>query len=186
VARLGEFLAGFIRTATWGYVGCVIAMAVALEHGLGRAAERWEALHSAVARALDTEAQAFAEDRQEAPAVAGESPAPVAEPGEEVPAFAEPAVSSVTPTRNTPIINGPVPLEPISPPATPEPPPAPPPANGPMVEVIVAPGRVDSFPLAEVQADAERFVRDGSGRTWFLRDYWEQVMGNHGPMGANA
>lgn len=52
-----------------------------------------------------------------------------------------------------------------------------------MVDVIVAAGRIESFSLAEVQRDSERFVRDGSGRTWFVRSYWEQLIGPNGQGG---
>ena len=38
-----------------------------------------------------------------------------------------------------------------------------------LLSQILEPRRVESFSLAEVQTDSERFVRDGSGRTWFVR-----------------
>ena len=177
VVRLGGFLAGFIRTATWGYVGCVIALAVALEYALTRVAENWHNLHNALDEAVTSAAHIPAEEVGNRSAVAPEPSIPVDETDA---AFAEATAvfpnAGAAPTASTATVPD---AAPIAPPRAVETPPSPAPRDGAMVDVIVAAGRIESFPLAEVQRDSERFVRDGSGRTWFVRTYWEQVLGHH-------
>lgn len=178
VRRLGEFVAGFIRTAKWGYVGCVVALAVALEYALIRVAENWHNLHNALDAAVTPTTHIPAAEVGNTLAVAPEpeTPAQDTEAG-----FADATATSsnggAPPTASTTTVADPTP---ISPPPAVEPPPSPAPRDGAMVDVIVAPGRVESFPVAEVQTDGQRFVRDGSGRTWFVRSYWEQLMGTNG------
>ena len=45
------------------------------------------------------------------------------------------------------------------------------------VDVIVGPGEVRRLSIEEIQAQPERYVRDTSGRQWFLRQYYEDLMG---------
>lgn len=179
--RLGEFVAGFIRTAKWGYIGCVVALAVGLEYSLTRVAENWHNLHNALEEAVTPAAHIPAEEVGNRPAVA---PAPAIPADETEAEFTEATATSsndgAAPTARTPTLTDPAP---ISPPPVVVPPPSPAPREGSMVDVIVAAGRIESFSLAEVQRDSERFVRDGSGRTWFVRSYWEQLIGPNGQGG---
>jgi len=177
VARLGQFFAGFVGTATWGYAGCIIATAIGLEFAIGHAAVRWQALHNAIEAAVSPEDQA--------PLRQARDPAPVARPlsdleGGGVPPV--PAVDSVgyvaPPYPAAPVAAD---LDPVSPPPPVEPPPAQAVRDeGASVDVIVGPGRTEAFSLADVQAHPERFVRDGSGRVWFTRNYWSQVVSGDG------
>lgn len=176
VARLGQFLAGFIQTAVWGYVGCVVGVAVAMEYAFVRAAERWQVLDNAIQEFIGEEqAQGAQPEIQHAAA------------GVEVGSMFQGSPAGTRSDRVvTPVIGG-APEPPASPGHSPEPvsppqvPPVPPVAvpstAGPEVEVIVGPGETRRIPMAEIERDTERFVRDGSGRAWFLRTYYERVIG---------
>lgn len=178
VARLGQFFAGFVGTATWGYAGCIIATAIGLEFAIGHAAVRWQTLHNAIEAAVSPDDQD--------PLRQARDPEPVARPLEDpeggVPI---PVVDSVDyATASYPGALAATDRDPVLPPPPVEPPPAQRAQNeGASVDVIVGPGRTEAFPLADVQAHPERFVRDGSGRVWFTRNYWSQVVSGDGDAG---
>lgn len=181
--RLGEFVAEFIRTAKWGYIGCVVALAVALEYAISRAVENWQSLHTALDQAV---AMGVPGDAQLPDGVATRTAAPPVYDQQARADFAVP----VTPSWTGGTAAAPSPADmPEATPVSPPPPmtSAPEPAvlrEESAVNVIVAPGRVEQFLLSEVRRDSDRFVRDGSGRAWFLRTYWEQVMGARSKKGA--
>lgn len=177
VARLGQFVATFIRTATWGYVGCVIALAVALEYALGRVGEQWHALHNAIDGAVSLDDQNGEQPAPEpAPLV---RPLPDFESGGTLPISAVDSVGHIAPSPTS--APGVIDPEPVSPPPSFAPPPAQLARDErAFVDVIIGPGRTETFPLADVQADPDRFVRDGSGRVWFTRSYWSEVIGGDG------
>lgn len=178
MARLGQFLAGFILTAVWGYMGCVVGVALAMEYAFARAAEQWQVLDNAIRQAIEGEGT-----REEGPASQQAEPladarqsahhASVGAPADPVPA----PVSGGAP--EAPPASAPRAPEPVAAPQAPaQPPVAAPPQAGPEAEVIVGPGETRHIPLAEIEAHPDQFVRDGSGRAWFLRTYYEQgVMG---------
>lgn len=176
VARLGEFVAEFIRTAKWGYIGCVVALAVALEYALTRVAENWHNLHNALDEAVVPTAHVPAQEVDNRPTVTFEPAIPDQEAEAEFPGTTAARSNGGTPlAAGTSTVADPTP---VSPPPPVDPQPSPAPREGAVVDVIVGPGRVESFLLSDVQNDGERFVRDGSGRVWFLRTYWEQLMEN--------
>lgn len=179
VTRVGHFLAPFIRTATWGYLGCILGMALAVEYAFERAAERWQVLENVILQVIRGESM-----REEQPTL--QAPAEAVEVGE----AAAPAHSAVSAERVAPPIAGgapfsapsvpPGPAETVPPPEEPAAPPVTAPSAGGAeaeVAVIVGPGQIQRIPLAEVEAHPDRFVRDSSGRNLFLRTYYEQVMG---------
>ena len=177
VARLGFYLAAFIRTATWGYIACVVAMAVGVEYTLGRAAEAWHAFHNALEQALVPGAAVPAHETQDASPATETAWAPGNGNGVAITAPPPATPSHDATTQVHPA--APEDPAPVSPPSAPDPPaPLTPRGDGATVDVIVDAGRIESFQLAEVQANGDRFVRDGSGRMLFLRTYWDQVMGN--------
>lgn len=181
VQHVGAFVAELIRRARWGYVGCLVALALILEDALIRAGHTWLDLHNA----LDD-------------VVAPPPPAPMEEVGHQslrAPEPVMPAYDTSTEFADTaaPSSNGGSPSgsrmasaadsDPVSPPPPVDPPPSAVPREETLVDVYVGPGRVESHPLAEVQKDTARFVRDGSGRAWFLRAYWEELTGGASPEG---
>ena len=176
VARLGQFFADFVGTATWGYAACIIATALALEFAIGRAALRWQALLNAVDAAASAEDQAAIVQAHGSPENHEHGEAPAI-------STAEPVDDGRVRQSDTPDAIDP---EPVSPPAPVDPPPAQPThGESPSVKVIIGPGRTQEFPLADVQADPEHFVRDGSGRVWFTRSYWSQVTSGSGDVEAS-
>jgi len=174
VARLGHFLARFMLTAVWGYVGCVVGMALAMEYGFMRAGEQWQVLDNAFRQAIEGE-----RTRQEQ-----QPPAPV----ETLAGAAEPVRQTAGGPRRAriaePVIGGAPEARPASLPRPPEqvaaPEPSPetpvtaPPTGEPEIEVIVGPGETRRIPLAELEARPDQYVRAESGRAWFLRTYYEQ------------
>jgi hypothetical protein len=181
VARLGGFVAGFIRTATWGYVGCVIALAIALEYALTRVTENWHNLHNALAEAVNPDTQEHYRDLDDRPPV---ETRPSTSTGDTETEFAQ--TTAPDPNDRAPTQAAPVTVTDsvsVPPPPPVDPPPSAVPREETLVDVYVGPGRVESHRLAEVQTDAARFVRDGSGRAWFLRAYWEALTGGPAPEG---
>lgn len=194
VQHVGEFVAELIRRAKWGYVGCLVAIALILEDAIIRTGHTWVNVHNAL-------------DEVVAPALPLQTEQADQEPVEDVvgreynagPAFAGAAVfpsSSGNGTEATADSSGrssyagadppsaaEADAEPISPPPSADSVPPMPPREEPMVEVFVGPGRIESIPFAEVQADSTRFVRDGSGRAWFDRAYWEDLTGSKASKG---
>jgi hypothetical protein len=178
MARLGQFLAGFILTAVWGYMGCVVGVALAMEYGFVRAAEQWQVLDNAIRQAIEGDGTREAQPAfQQAEVLAdARQPAPRASVG--APANPIPAPVSGGAPEAAPVSASRAP-EPVAAPQAPtQPPVAAPPQAGPEAEVIVGPGETRHIPLADIEAHPDQFVRDGSGRAWFLRTYYEQgVMG---------
>ncbi len=174
VARLGHFLAGFIRTATWGYLGCVVGMALVLEYAFVRAAERWEVLGNAVQEAIQGEELPAEQPELRRTATEAE-PAPVVH---RVPAPAPVESGPGSDGTGRSVRTGSPSPDPVAPPEPPLPPPVTaPPSTGPEIEVIVGPGQIRRISVAELEADPDQFVQDGSGRAWFTRNYYEEVMG---------
>jgi hypothetical protein len=174
VARLGHFLARFMLAAVWGYVGCVVGMALAMEYGFMRAGEQWQVLDNALRQAIEGERTPL----QQRPL----------EPVETLGGTAESVRARVRGPHGTriaePVIGGapeahqgspPRPPEPV---AAPQPPPETPvaatPTAEPEIEVIVGPGETRRIPLAELEARPDQYVRAESGRAWFLRTYYEK------------
>ncbi len=173
VARVGVYLANFFATAAWGYVACVVATALAMEHSYARAREQWRALGHAIEDAVTGSGSAA----PRAGAVDGEATDAA---GEATDAAAPVSAGSTSPVQQGPEVpapeSGAVPV-PVPAPAEPDTLPVPAaPVSAPTVDVIVAPGRVERTPLADVEARPDRYVRDSSGRQWFLRQYYEEAM----------
>ncbi len=173
--RVGEFLAPFIRTAAWGYVGCIVAVALAVEYAFVRAAERWQRLDLAVQRAINGEPEARTPTSGSAPAGGIDDSRSASNTPASVPAgAATDPVAPVTEEREPERVPGPAP-------ATEEPPIARPVPETQHVDVIVGPGQRRRIPVSDIEARPDEFVRDGTGRAWFLRSYYEQaVLGTDG------
>jgi hypothetical protein len=179
VQHVGAFVADLIRRARWGYVGCLVALALILEDALIRAGHSWLNFHTALDEVV---APPPPTPREEVDHQLLPGPEPV------MPAYdtnAQFANTTATPSNDGSSIEAratsTADSEPVSPPAPVDPPPSAAPREEAVVDVYVAPGRVESFPLAEVQTDSRRFVRDGSGRAWFVRTYWEELTGGTSP-----
>lgn len=175
VQHVGHFVAGLISRAKWGYAGCVIALAVALEDARTRTSGSWLNLH----QALDDIAEAPHVPTDESEHRSWPEPESVESTHDTGAQFVTPIpmssnAGSSTEARTASTTD----RDPVSPPPPVDPPPAVAPREDAVVDVIVGPGRVESFSLTEVQTDSARFVRDGSGRAWFLRAYWEELTGN--------
>jgi hypothetical protein len=46
-----------------------------------------------------------------------------------------------------------------------------------MVRVICGPGEIREMPVQVLERNAEQYVRDGSGRAWFLKTYYDEITG---------
>jgi hypothetical protein len=176
-ALVGSFLADLVARATWGYVACVAGVALVLEHGFVRAGERWRALTRAIEQAVGGEGQP---ETRRSPATRTQATlaGPIAAGGQgqaESDAVSRPGSSTAGPR---PVSDRVPPAERVPAPSPAESPITPPPrSGGPEVDVIVGPGEIRRVPLAEIDANPDRYVRDTSGRQWFLRQYYEDVMG---------
>jgi hypothetical protein len=174
--RVGEFLAPFIRTAAWGYVGCIVAVALAVEFAFVRAAERWQRLDLAVQRAISGEPDARTAARGSALAGAIDD----FRSASDIMPASVPAGTSADPMSHASEAREPERV-PGPPPAAEEPPAARPVPEVPHVDVIVGPGQRRRVPVSDIEARPDEFVRDGTGRAWFLRSYYEQaVLGTDG------
>src|SRR5205823_970135 len=158
------YLANFMATAAWGYVACIAGAALAMEHSYVRVREHWHALGHAIARAVSADADPVT--AQPTARIGGPTTEATADQG--LSARAQPSDR----TENPPV--GPTAMpEPVPAPAAQEPAATPPPRPGtPEVDVIVGPGEVRRVSIEEIQAQPERYVRDTSGRQWFLRQYY--------------
>ncbi len=177
--RVGPFVAGFIGVATWGYIACILAVALALEYAFVRAGEEWRTLASAIQQSVggsparlstSVPAVALTSETQDVDAV-------------EAPPLPAPAVPVDPPSPNletapeTRTEEVPEPVPPPEPEAD-ELPPVRERESETMVDVIVAPGQTRLLRLTDLEGDPNRYVRDSSGRQWFLRDYYSSIMGH--------
>jgi hypothetical protein len=186
-SRLGGFLADFASRARWGYLAIIGGVAFVTDKAFQRAAERWlvigQTIDAAIAGAPGTRpapiasrapgpvppragAAERAEARPSTPARRDPSPAPVSEPARAAPRLPPQRARPESP-------RGPV-SQPADVPMTAESVVAA--AAVPRVRVVWGPGEIQEVPLAEVERDQSQYVRDGSGRTWFRRSYYEQLI----------
>lgn len=179
VSRLGGYMAQFVRHAQWGYLAVVFGVAYATEKAFPRATERWLVLGQTLDAAL------LAPNATQ-PAVGGASFGDVVE-GAPITSVAAPAGTPATepmpaggpdvvgPPENVHINPAPVHPAPAPPVRGPvDPGTTPPPHRGPLVRVICGPGITREMPLQELERNAE-YVRDGSGREWFLKTYYDSL-----------
>lgn len=185
VGRLGGFLADFAVHARWGYLAIIAGVAFVSEKAFQRASERWlvlgQTIDTAIGGAPLNEAVNAAPQAPAATAGPEAPRAPETEPQtQSAPDTSMPHVEqgAQTPTADTgqrtrtgAATHRPVP----PPPQAADPVSAPPPPPGPTVPVVWGPGEGRQMPLAEVERNLEEYVRDGSGRAWFRRSYYEQV-----------
>lgn len=185
-SRLGDYLAGFSACARWGYLGVIVGVAYATEKAFERAAERWLLLGQTVdvlflGLGVDRTARVPVPARPFRPVrEAAGGMAPVAShPAPAIPVpFARPEVEE--PASPVAGVGSPL-VEPIPGPPAPDPiriETKEEPQVGPRVRVICGPGETREVPIHEVERDSVRYVRDGSGRAWFLRSYYDQLYGN--------
>jgi hypothetical protein len=171
VTRLGGFLSTFAAHARWGYIAVIAGVAFVTEKSFQRASERWLVWAQTIDALIDgpaatapiatpaVDAPTVDGVEARAPATAGPSADPVAEGAAENPERA--------PNASSPVPPPPRPADPMSTP--------PPPPPGPTVRVVWGPAEIRHMSLAEVERNQNDYVRDGSGRIWFLRTYYEQV-----------
>lgn len=169
VARVGAYLAKHFATSALGYMACIVGAALVMEHAHVRARDRWRALVNAIEEAVQPSG--------------GQPDAPVdAHPASIVPStavVATPAGASsgeTTPAgRERPATGGAI--EPVAAPLDAAMPATPPPAAPAQeVDVVIGPGLMQRVAVAEVERNPDCYVRDRSGRQWFLRHYYDEMM----------
>jgi hypothetical protein len=177
IKRLGEYLAGFATRFLWGYIALIIGVAYTTEKAFQRASERWLVFGQTVDQAVGGEptnivalgssepggaSDAVFSNQAEAQTTAATQrtePTPVPE-------------TTVTPTP------APVPPVPVGPPPAMEPPvvnDTPSRARGPVTLVICGPGERREVPLQDIERNPGQYVRDGSGRAWFSKSYYDEL-----------
>lgn len=170
--RLGQYLASFASAARWGYIAVIAGVAFATEKAFQRASERWLVFGQTIDAAISGPIAPHAAAQVDPPAPAMPLPLPasgiVAPPAAAV-RHAIPAVAQTV--GQFPRDSQPVPPPPGQTPATPQTAAAP---TRRVVAVIYGPGERRHLPLDEVERSAE-FVRDGSGRAWFLKTYYDEL-----------
>jgi hypothetical protein len=183
-ARLGGYLANFAARAQWGYLAVIAGVAYTTEKAFERASLRWlvigQTVDAMILTATDTQSTAGPTPASTVLAPVGDlAPGLVEPPGVVSPRSAAPDVEAPTPL----ITGGPAGpfVEPA--PKTPTlgsvgPAPAQEAHRGPHVRVICGPGETRDVCLHDVERDPARYVRDGSGRAWFLRTYYEDLYGS--------
>lgn len=188
IARLGGYLAVFAARAQWGYLGVIVGVAYTTEKAFQRASERWLVLGQTVetveAVFRDTEA-ALPADAAHGPFVPSSGsdvdpePTVTDSPAERPTSITDPPIEERTPhvvgAPPRPVVE-PVPAPPVPGPLGTSP--TPEPHRGPLVRVICGPGETRDVPLPEVEKAPLSYVRDGSGRAWFIRAYYDQLHGD--------
>jgi hypothetical protein len=183
VARLGGYLAEFAARAQWGYLAVIAGVAYTTEKAFQRASERWlvigQTIDAVILAPSATQPAAGATPLLPARAPVGEPAPGIVEPPVGVPPpFAPPDVEEPTPytpgAPAAPFVE-PAPQPPAYGPVGPGP--SQEPHRGPRVRVICGPGETREVPLHEVERDPAQYVRDGSGRAWFLRTYYDELYG---------
>ncbi len=182
-SRLGAYMAEFAADARWGYLAVIIGVAFTTEKAFQRASERWLVLGQTVDAAILGTGVA-----QPIEAAGPITPATSEPAGGPAPIFSEAPGVETAPTADG--VTEPRRQEagsPVRPPQPAPPPPvrgpvgfdaAPPPHRGPTVRVICGPGVTRDVAIQDVEKDSEQYVRDGSGRAWFLRAYYNELNGD--------
>jgi hypothetical protein len=176
VVRLGTALADLVGRAVWGYAAAILATGFASEVAFERARERWARLGRSIHEALDLDNEPLrprslppSDAADGSQVAAAEDPVNRVEGQEVAPEYAAPHTEPVQPESD--VVHKQVAPPPPHADDIPEPRSL---NSDPHVDVIVGSGQAREVPVREVEANPERFVRGGSGRQWFDREYYER------------
>ena len=175
VERLGAYLADFGSRAQWGYLAVIVGVAYTTEKAFQRASERWLVFVQALDNAIDESsssnpAASAAHAMTDTGTIPTTGNARTESTSAEEPRLADEPIAAETSAHTEPRPVEPAPAPPADDPASHGA--VPPPNRGPLVRVICGPGLTREMPLRDIERNPD-YVRDGSGREWFLRSYYE-------------